>query len=200
MSYMIRTLIAIALVLSLTASAAGTNAAEDARDLWSDTWAAPTRWAGRFPACQRWARRGQESSGDLLLLVARPGGRTGPVRYLQNPGPGSVGARHRADEGRPWRQLLLSARRPVRATSTSSWRRSSSSRTTPTAMRQKKKRNDGPRGVQLLCLRPFGCPLLYFLRLERDRPIHSVDAWRCSLRLVSPLPRHVVRLTVTARP
>ncbi len=40
MPHMIRTMIAIALALGLTSSAAGTKAAEDARDIRSDTWTA----------------------------------------------------------------------------------------------------------------------------------------------------------------
>ena len=50
MSHLIRTLIAILLVLGLTASAAGTKAAEDARDLWSDTWAATDALGSTLPS------------------------------------------------------------------------------------------------------------------------------------------------------
>jgi hypothetical protein len=50
MSYMIRTLIAITLVLGLTASAAGTKAAEDARDIRSDTWAATDALGKALPS------------------------------------------------------------------------------------------------------------------------------------------------------
>ena len=50
MSHMIRTLIAIALALGLTSSAAGTKAAEDARDIRSDTWAAADALGRTLPS------------------------------------------------------------------------------------------------------------------------------------------------------
>jgi hypothetical protein len=50
MPHMIRTMIAIALALSLTSSAAGTKAAEDARDIRSDTWAATDALGRTLPS------------------------------------------------------------------------------------------------------------------------------------------------------
>lgn len=63
MSHLIRTVIAIALELGLTSSAAGTKAAEDARDLWSDTWAATDALGRTLPGL---AEVGPPRSGKFV--------------------------------------------------------------------------------------------------------------------------------------
>jgi hypothetical protein len=73
MPHMIRTMIAIALALGLTSSAAGTKAAEDARDIRSDTWTATDALGRPLPgSAEVGARRGQAG-----LQVTRQGPVTG---------------------------------------------------------------------------------------------------------------------------
>ncbi len=103
MSHLIRTSIAIALALGLTSSVACTQAAEDPRDLWSDTWAAtdalgrtlpgsaevgPPR-TGRFVGIFYFLWLGQ--SGDLgpfdisRILAHDPSALTNPASPLWGP-------------------------------------------------------------------------------------------------------------------